>query len=177
MEFSRFRNEQVRNENRLLVYKNYNYDNCSFEDLIQTANYLKMVKSDFRFLVDHFEDLDDKEFFRHYKMFYKWDNDKLETKDLSPAVSFLFKSRPTFLNNASIDAMYKEYSNAFVLIKSEFTKEILENDYEDYCKAQKRALSEIAKAFINKKEEKLKQIQNIQKEINFADDFIKDNLE
>ena len=176
MEFSRFRNEQVRIENRLLVYRVYNYENCTFENLIETANYLKTVKSNFKYLVDNFENLDDKEFFKYYKTFYKWNNDKLGTNDLAPAISFLFKSKPNYLNDQSIDVMYNEHSDAFKLIKSEFTKEILQKDYEEYCKVQKRILSDIAKAFVKKMESKQKQVENIQKELSFADEFIKTNL-
>lgn len=159
MYFSKFRDDKldkqkklVPEKQRLIVYKNFDFNSLSFAELVKIMKTISKQKSDFKYLVNNFDNLNDKEFFKYYKTFYKWDNAKLDTLEEYPLLKLLFTARPDFITDASIEVMYSSRSDVFKKIRSEFTKEILESDYKKYCKAQKKTLEKVIEALENKQE-------------------------
>ena len=150
MEYSKFRDNELSEKNRLNVYQDNNYSACSFDELQKLGQTMQEQKRDFNYLVNNFNVLSDKEFFKYYKTFYKWDNQKLDTLEKSPLLDIFFTARPSFLKDSCIDIMYESCSDAFKKIRSEFTREILEQDYEKYCKAEKDALVRVKDVLKNR---------------------------
>ena len=107
-------------------------------------------KEKFKYLVDNFEKLNEKEFFKYYAPFYIWDNKKLRIIELPYLSSSLFNRGNGILSNLEIDKMYLEGKEVFTKIRSEFTREILEQDYEKYCKAEKDALVRVKDVLKNR---------------------------
>lgn len=153
MEYSKLRDENVGIKFRLVEFSTTVDYNEFFEDelvdLIETYN---KDKENFKYLVDNFENMDEKEFFKHYAPFYIWDNKKLDTNNLPFVASSLFNKGNGILSNLEINKMYSDGKEVITKIRSEFTKEILENDYEKYCEAQKEALVRVQEALESKQE-------------------------
>ena len=79
---SKLRNNQnLSSKNELpLAYQTELVDECDFDGL---KNYVKQIKKErktFQKLIEKFEELSAKEFFRYYKNFYYWDNNELREK-------------------------------------------------------------------------------------------------
>lgn len=153
MEYSKLRDENVGIRFRLVEFSTtVDYNEFFDDELVDLVETYNKNKENFKYLVDNFEKMDEKEFFKHYAPFYIWDNKKLNTSELPFVASSLFNKGNGILSNLEIDKMYSDGKEIITKIRSEFSKEILENDYQKYCVAQKDALVRVQEALKNKQE-------------------------
>ncbi len=151
MEYSKLRDENVGIRFRLVEFSTtVDYNEFFDDELVDLVDTYNKNKENFKYLVDNFEKLNEKEFFKYYAPFYIWDNKKLGTEDLPFVASSLFSKGNGILSNLEINKMYSDGKDVFTKIRSEFTREILESDYKKYCKAQKEALSKVKETLKNR---------------------------
>ena len=151
MEYSKLRDENVGIRFRLVEFSTtVDYNEFFDDELVDLVDTYNKNKEKFKYLVDNFEKLNEKEFFKYYAPFYIWDNKKLRIIELPYLSSSLFNRGNGILSNLEIDKMYLEGKEVFTKIRSEFTREILEQDYEKYCKAEKDALVRVKDVLKNR---------------------------
>ena len=151
MEYSKLRDENVGIRFRLVEFSTtVDYNEFFDDELVDLVDTYNKNKEKFKYLVDNFEKLNEKEFFKYYAPFYIWDNKKLRIIELPYLSSSLFNRGNGIFSNLEIDKMYHEGKEVFTKIRSEFTKEILEKDYEKYCKAEKDALVRVKDVLKNR---------------------------
>ena len=154
MEYSRLRDEKAGSKFRLITFAKHTDFNDFFEDkLVDLEADLPKQKNDFKFLVENFDKMDEKQFFIYYAKFYVWDNDKLDIYNLPILAQLTLRNGSMVFSEREIELIYQDAKDVFTKIKSEFNKDILDNDYEKYCEAQQNTLEKVASALKEKRKE------------------------
>ncbi len=83
MEYSKLRDENVGIRFRLVEFSTtVDYNEFFDDELVDLVDTYNKNKEKFKYLVDNFEKLNEKEFFKYYAPFYIWDNKKLRIIEL-----------------------------------------------------------------------------------------------
>lgn len=153
MEFSKLRDENVSVMFRLITFaKDVDFNDFFEDELSDLEVDLKKEKDDFKYLVENFDKMDEKQFFICYAKFYLWDNKKLNISNLPILANLTLSKGSRIFINREIELIYQDAKDVFAKIKSEFKKEILDKDYEKYCKAQEITLAKVSNALKEKEE-------------------------
>lgn len=154
MEFSKLRDENVGCMFRLITFaKNTDFNDFFEDELVDLLADLKKQKDEFKYLVENFDKMNDKQFFIYYAKFYLWDNNKLKINDLPILANLMLCKGSMVFSEREIELIYQDAKNVFAKIKSEFNKDTLNKDYEKYCKAQKDTLDKVSIALKEKGKE------------------------
>ena len=155
MEFSKLRDENVGVKFRLITFaKDVDFNEFFEDELADLEVDLKKEKDDFKYLVENFDKMDEKQFFIRYARFYLWDYKKLNISNLPILADLTLRNGSMVFGNREIELIYQDAKDVFAKIKSEFKKEILEKDYEKYCKAQEITLEKVSNVLKEKEREK-----------------------
>lgn len=168
MEYSVFRDDKLDNYKRMLIFVEDSVGVISSSYLRTLTAIFQNEKANFKFLVENFHKMNEKDFICVYRFYYQWNCKNLFSK-ITPTeeVRFLMEVKPKDINYNSLDSSKKskkrgfyqkppyndEILEYFKLIKSEFTKEILENDYKKYCERYDIVMKKISTALKNKKKD------------------------
>ena len=155
MEFSKLRDENVGVKFRLITFaKDVDFNEFFEDELADLEVDLKKEKDDFKYLVENFDKMDEKQFFIRYARFYLWDYKKLNISSLPILANLTLCKGSSVFSNREIELIYQDAKDVFAKIKGEFKKEILEKDYEKYCKAQEITLEKVSNVLKENEREK-----------------------